>query len=120
MKLLDLIFSYIVSDVHAQEVNLVSPTSPFYNIETLTMGDFIRVGVSLAFGIAGILAFLYMLLGGIQWITAGGDKEAVEKGRRKIIQAIIGLVVIFSVYVIANIINWIFGINILYGNLPSI
>lgn len=43
----------------------------------------------------GILAVLYAIWGGFQIMTAGGDDEKVKTGKTILIQAAIGLVVIF-------------------------
>jgi len=51
-------------------------------------------------GITGILALVYFLIGGFQWMTAGGNAEKVKKGRDTLMWAILGLVVIFSSYAI--------------------
>jgi len=120
MKPFLFLFSSLFPTAHAQSVNLINQQSAFYNLENLTMNSFIQVGVNLAFGIAGILAFLYLMLGGIQWITGSGDKDSVEKARRRIIQALIGLAIIFFIYMIVNLIGYIFHINILSGNLPNV
>lgn len=108
------------SSIKAQDVTLIDLNSPFYNLQRLTMRDFVRVGVSLVFIFAGIVSFFYLLLGGVNWINAGGDKEAIEKSRRRIVQSIVGLVIVFSVYVITKIIEHVFQINLLAGTLPMI
>ena len=126
MKLLTLVITLFISfllsrsSAHAQDVSLYDSNSPFFAIQGLLPSDFLTVGVSLVFVIAGILSFLYLLWGGVQWISAGGDKEAIDKSRRRIIQSIIGLVIILSVYVIVNLVEYIFNINLLSGVLPSI
>ena len=44
--------------------------------------------------IGALLVLLYLIWGGIEWITSGGDKGKVENARNKITQAIIGLIVL--------------------------
>ncbi|MCD8526745.1 hypothetical protein LRY65_00845 [Candidatus Woesebacteria bacterium] len=39
------------------------------------------VGVAILVG--ALAAFGYMVLGGVQWITSGGDKGKIEKAREK-------------------------------------
>lgn len=43
---------------------------------------------------AGVIAFAYLIYGGILYITAGGDAEKAGKGRTAIVNAIIGIVII--------------------------
>jgi len=69
------------------------------------------IGMSL---VIGIIIFLFiMLIGAIQWITSGGDKAALEGARGKITNAIIGIIILFSVFAILKIVEDFFGINIL-------
>lgn len=44
--------------------------------------------------LAGALAVVYLIYGGILYITAGGDAEKATKGRTAVINAIIGIVII--------------------------
>lgn len=54
-----------------------------------------------------LLAVLYLLFGGFNILTAGGDEEKVKKGKTIIIQAALGLLVIF---LSSSIIKWILGV----------
>ncbi len=72
---------------------------------------------------AGIAALFYLLLGGLQWITSGGDKAGVEAAREKITAAIIGLVVVAAAFAFVNLIAPILGLDFLQTleiSLPSI
>ena len=79
-----------------------------------------RKFISIGIAIAGVLAFFMLLIGGVQWITAGGDKEAVEKARKRITQALIGLAIVFSIFAIIYLVEAIFGIPILTFQFPII
>ena len=69
--------------------------------------------IGLAF-VGGSLIFFFMLvLGAIQWITSGGDKAAVEGARGRITQALVGIILLFSVFAIVKLIETFFNINIL-------
>lgn len=50
--------------------------------------------------IAAILAFIYLVVSGITFITAGGNAEQAKKGQTGLIYAIIGIIVIALAYVI--------------------
>ncbi len=94
-------------------INLQDPSSPYRNIYNLRPSAYARTAINLLLGFAGVLAFLYLLWGGIQWITAGGDKDALDKARKRITQALIGLAIVFSVYALLYIIRVLFGINLI-------
>lgn len=61
---------------------------------------------------ATLLAFLFLIFGGVKWITSGGDKTGVESARKTITFAIIGLVVVLSSYLIINGVGMIFSVNL--------
>lgn len=63
--------------------------------------------------IFGSIIFLFMIVAGaVQWITSGGDKEAVQKARSRITNAIIGLVLLALARFIAALVGSITGFNI--------
>lgn len=63
--------------------------------------------------ITGILAALFFLLwGGITWITSGGDREKLDKARRTIIYAIIGLTVVLLSFVILQTVGSLLGLDL--------
>lgn len=52
------------------------------------------------FVIGGLAALVFLVLGGLSWITSSGEKDNVEKAQKKIQAAVIGLIVIFAVLAI--------------------
>lgn len=71
--------------------------------------------------IAGTLAsFFFLLWGAIQWISSGGDKDGLEKAKKKITTALVGLTVLFSLFATGFLINNIFNVNIFNLCLPSL
>ena len=59
------------------------------------------VNILLYFG--GIIAVVFIIIGGYQYITSTGSEEAAGKGRKTLTYAIIGLLVIIFSYAIVNI-----------------
>lgn len=53
-------------------------------------------------GLAALIAAIFILLGGVQYITSQGDEAAAAKAKNTIIYAVIGLIVIGLAYVIVN------------------
>lgn len=87
------------------------------NLGTLTgvrfFQQFIPGLIRIAFVIGVIIFFFMLITGAISWISSGGDKGALETARSKITNALIGLVILFSIYAIVYIIEAFFGITIL-------
>lgn len=52
--------------------------------------------------VVGLVAVLYLILGGVTYVTAGGDAEKAGKGRTTITNAIIGIVIIAASLAIYN------------------
>lgn len=61
---------------------------------------------------AAVVFFVWLVLGGIRWITSGGDKAKTEEARNQITAALVGLVVVFSAWAIAQLINTLFDVNL--------
>ncbi|HEY4694478.1 MAG TPA: hypothetical protein VIH52_00775 [Candidatus Nanoarchaeia archaeon] len=79
------------------------------------LGEIFQSLLTLAFFVAG-LAFLAMLvLGGIQWISAGGDAKALDAARTRITNAVVGLVIVVAAYALTAIVEQVFGISIVGG-----
>lgn len=77
-----------------------------------SLADLIRIIIQMVLIIAGIMVFGFMLFGGIQYISSGGDKLQAQQARDKITYAIIGLIIIVGAYAIAKVMEVAFGINI--------
>ena len=62
-----------------------------------------------------------LLIGGIRWITAGGDEKGVASARNMITAALIGLVVVLVAYAIIRLVEIFFGFDIITGgvNIPT-
>lgn len=48
------------------------------------------------FVLAGLLALFYMLWGALSWVTSGGDEGETGKARKKIVAAVIGVILIVA------------------------
>ncbi|MBT4124107.1 MAG: hypothetical protein HN981_02680 [Candidatus Pacebacteria bacterium] len=66
-------------------------------------GGMINGLLSFVMVIAALLVFMYLIWGGIEWITSGGDKGKTESARNKITSAIIGLVVVAASYAVLTL-----------------
>ena len=67
--------------------------------------DIVNNLVNIVLWAAGVIAVLYLIYGGIMYITAGGDAEKATKGRTAITNAIIGIIIIaaaLAIYTLAS------------------
>src|SRR3970282_392317 len=88
-------------------------------LETLTFGQVIGAAIVLILIIAAIVFFFMLIIGGVRWITSGGDKAQTEAARGQITAALVGLVIVFAAWAIINLVNIFFGVNILQLNIPN-
>ncbi|MBI2587195.1 hypothetical protein HYW29_00045 [Candidatus Amesbacteria bacterium] len=73
--------------------------------------------ISTIIGVATISAGLWFMvqvfIGAFQWLTSGGDKQALENAKKRLTHAVIGLLMVVLSYALISVIGLIFGIDIL-------
>lgn len=98
--------------IHAQEI-----TNPIFggNMPADTGVQFVNKLVSLLvnlFLIGAVLFFLVnFILAGYAWMTSKGDKNKVQEAQQKVTSAIIGLIVVFLIFVILKLFGYLFGLE---------
>lgn len=70
-----------------------------------TLPELIIDVVALLLLFAGAIAVLFVIIGGYFYITAQGNEEQSEKGKKTLINAIIGVIVVIMSYAIINVIS---------------
>lgn len=76
-------------------------------------------GLKVLMGGAAIVAFFFLIIGGIQWITSGGDKTNTQAARDKITAALIGLAIVAVAYALMSLLGRFFGIDPFNLEIPS-
>lgn len=61
----------------------------------------------LVFVVAGLFAFINLILAGFQYMSAGGDSKAVEKAWDKIWQSFLGLILIVGSFALAALFGYL-------------
>lgn len=95
------------TQVLAQNISISPPAQGFK-----TLGGFITNIITLSFVIALIVVLIMLIWGAFEWITSGGDKEAVGKARGRIINALIGLAVLAVAFALFRFAGQFLGFNI--------
>lgn len=105
--------------------NPAQPGQGFMSLTNPVLGDlgnqtgseflskFISGLIQLVFVVGSVIFFFMLVMGAIQWISSGGDKQALEGAKGKITNAIIGIVILLAIFAITKIIETFFGISIL-------
>jgi len=73
-------------------------------IEKRDVNQTVGVVIKMVLGIVGSAFFILMVYAGFVWLTARGNEERVEKARKTIIAAVIGLVITVGAYAATSLI----------------
>lgn len=75
--------------------------------------------LNIAIRLAGIAAFIMLIVGGFQFLTAGGDPKKTQAASNTLTYAILGLVVVIGAWFILLFIEKFTGVKVTEFNLPS-
>lgn len=67
--------------------------------------------ITVIFLFGTVLAILFIILSGIQWIISGGDEKKIEAARSRLTYSIVGLVVVFASFLIVSLVFYLLGID---------
>ena len=84
------------------------------------MGKLISSVLTIVMVVAILLVLLYLIMGGIEWITSGGDKGKTESARNKITAAIIGIIILAAAYALTTLVAYVLGFNDFQGALNAL
>ncbi len=67
--------------------------------------NFIRSVIGVIAGLAGLIATGFFVVGGFSYITSSGNPEHLDRAKRTILYAAIGLAITIAAFVISNIVT---------------
>ena len=70
-----------------------------------SVGNFVAVLLNWVVSIVGILAVVYLVYGGIAYLTSGGNEDRVKAAKNVILTAIIGLIIVVAAWLIVSTIS---------------
>lgn len=121
-RLITPVFAQTLSDVETKKWADINPKciDTATGIATLQgfeciFANMLRIIIPLA----GIAAFVILLLGGFQYITSGGDPKQTQKAQSMITGAIIGLAVTVGIWFLFQLLNAVTGLNLLNFAVPG-
>lgn len=101
-------------------INLKPSSGLAANFTNLNVGQIIAGFITLVIVVAAVVFFIVLVIGGVRWIMSGGDKAQTEAARNQITAALVGLVIVFAAWAIAQLIGTFFGVSIFELVLPNI
>ena len=69
------------------------------------LAQYIQGVYNFLLGIVGMVAAVLMIIGGFQYLTSAGDKAKISAGKKRITDALIGMVLVFGSYILLYTIN---------------
>jgi len=99
--------------IFAEEGKIVNPAIGKYGeqsgVETISS---LLVNILNTMLIVGaVMLIIAIIWSGLTWMTAGGDKEKVQRAQKRLTHAIIGFVILICVFAIANFVGGVFGLG---------
>jgi hypothetical protein len=78
------------------------------NLQSGGLSDFISNTLAFLAVIGGIIVFVNFILAGYQYLSANGNAQTLSNASFKMLDSLIGLLVIVSAFVIASVIGLVF------------
>lgn len=72
---------------------------------TITLANYIVAIFKYSTGVIGIIAAIALMLGGIIWLTAGGNHERISSAKTMIGSSLMGMCLAFGAFLILSIVN---------------
>lgn len=79
------------------------------------ISQFLSNGVTLIYSIAAIVLIVMILMGAFGWMTSGGDKEKLAAAQKRIIHAIIGIILFGVAFAIIQVLGTFTGFQFFVG-----
>jgi hypothetical protein len=80
--------------------------------QTLSLKDIINRGIAYALLAAGFLSIVFIFIGGISFITSGGNEDKIKQAVSTIRYAIVGLIITIVAVLIVNILGRTIGLDV--------
>lgn len=95
-------------------IPITPPKQPGLKITNLQEAVNFVTNLVLMVGVA--ITVIFLIIGGIRYITSGGDKEAATHARSMITNAVIGFIVVIAAWAIRTVITNLLGAQ----NMPNV
>ncbi|PIU03479.1 hypothetical protein COT44_03475 [Candidatus Shapirobacteria bacterium CG08_land_8_20_14_0_20_39_18] len=84
------------------------------------LNKFLPAMITLLFVIASLVSFVLLVIGGVQYMTSGGDKAGTEASKEQMTHALIGLILVFSAYAVIGLVGKFFNMDLTLINIDAI
>jgi ABC-type cobalamin transport system permease subunit len=90
-----------------------SPSDTEADVATIgSVVSIIKNLITAIVALAGVVLFIMLIVGGMNFLLAGGDQKKLEKAKGTITSAFAGFILLISAYLILKLIEIITGVNV--------
>lgn len=75
------------------------------NLPTVTVSGGLQTVLNIVFTMAGLLAVIFIIIGGLKYTVSGGDAPGLKSAKETITYAIVGLIVTLLAFGIVNFVT---------------
>ena len=100
-------FAVIAGTLGLMALPVVSYAATTFSLESVDIGlgdadlkETVINILNLALGLLSLVAVVMVIIGGFTWLTAGGNEEKVDKAKKIISAAVIGLIIVLLAWAV--------------------
>jgi hypothetical protein len=109
----------MLTTVLAQSDISLSPTGQFTGLSDITINSIVQALVTLVMITGALVFFFFLVMGGVKYISSGGDKLQTQAARSQITAAMIGLTIVLGAWAIISLVSTFFGVDLYNLNIPN-
>lgn len=105
-----------------QSIGTFKPPTDAFSLNSEISGEaatsnfehFISNAIAALTIIGGLFFIFYFVMGGLNWITAGGEQGKITKARDQMVQGVVGMIVIIISYGLIGVVGALVGFDFLH------
>ncbi len=102
---------FLAQSVNINGQNIEGPLKTIGGQPIEKLSDVVNIVLVFIYPLAGILLFLFLVMGGYDYLLSGGNAEKVKAGQAKIASALIGFFLLITSYLAVRVIAYVFGLG---------
>lgn len=98
-----ILFSFGATSIASAQSSIIDPTTSQYTEGEYTLNDILAIAIQASkwiLGIVGSLTLIMFIYGGFTFLISAGSSDKVGEAKKIITAAVIGLIIVFSSYLI--------------------
>lgn len=102
----------LLTKVYAQTAGEVSKEIAKPDLGINSLAEAFGLAINIVMGVGISLTIIFLILGGIQYMTAKGDQKAAQEARTSLTNAVIGFIVVIGAFTIRTVLLNILGADV--------